>query len=59
MAMFLGSLEVFHNEILKFAPKRLHFHRDSMIARVQLAILDHNENVGRAKALTKEGNSFN
>ena len=26
-----------------------------MIARVRLAILDHNENTGRAKAFSKEG----
>ena len=46
---------MFHNLILKFAPKRLHFVNDTMVARVRLAILDHNENTGPAKAFSKEG----
>ena len=28
-----GSLEVFHNLILKFAPKRIHFDKEEMVAR--------------------------
>ena len=46
---------MFHNLILKFAPKRLHFVNDTMVASVRLAMLDHNENTGRAKAFSKEG----
>ena len=53
---FLGNLEVFHSFMLKFAPKRIHFEKDTMVARTQLAAVDHNENTGRAKAVTREGN---
>ena len=52
----VGSLEVYHNSYLKFAPKRLHFRYASMRARMQLAILDHNENVNRLQAVTSDGN---
>lgn len=41
--------------ILKYAQKRLHFKYDGMRARTQLAIMDHNANVGREKAKTAEG----
>lgn len=51
---FAGSLEVFHNVTLKYAPKRLHFAYDSMRARTELAIIDHNMNIGR-KQKTLEG----
>lgn len=44
--------------MLKYVPKRLHFGYDSMRARTQLAIMDHNENVGRQQATTKEGNTM-
>ncbi|KAL7372307.1 hypothetical protein ABVT39_013647 [Epinephelus coioides] len=50
-----GSLEVYHSVVLKYAPKRIHFHYDSMRAWTQLAIMDPNENVGRPQATTKEG----
>ena len=56
MCFFSGNLEVFHNTILKFAPKRLHFEKKTMVVRTQLAALEHNKNTGRAKAVTKEGN---
>ncbi|XP_078141248.1 uncharacterized protein LOC144539595 [Centroberyx gerrardi] len=52
-----GSLEVYHSSMLKYAQKRLHFRYDSMRARTQLAIMDHNANVGRPQATTKEGES--
>ncbi|CAM4530108.1 unnamed protein product [Leuciscus chuanchicus] len=42
-----GSLEVYHQVMLKYAEKRLHFSYDSMRARTQLAVIDHNSNVGR------------
>lgn len=50
-----GSLEVYHSSMLKYTEKRLHFKYDTMRARTQLAILDHNASVGRAQATTKEG----
>lgn len=52
---FTGSLEVYHNIMLKYMPKRLHFGYDTMVARTQLAILDNNYNVGREQAETSEG----
>lgn len=51
-----GSLEVYHNVTLKYAPKRLHFGYDSMRARTELAIMDHNMNVGRELKKMQEGN---
>ncbi|XP_078029026.1 uncharacterized protein LOC144465065 [Epinephelus lanceolatus] len=50
-----GSLEVYHSSMLKYTEKRLHFKYDTMRARTQLAILDHNANVSRAQGTTKEG----
>ncbi|KAL2079298.1 hypothetical protein ACEWY4_025042 [Coilia grayii] len=39
-----GQLEVFHNSLLKYCPKRLHFPYPSIQARTMLAVMDHNEN---------------
>ncbi|XP_019640935.1 PREDICTED: uncharacterized protein LOC109482594 [Branchiostoma belcheri] len=50
-----GDLEVFHNMLLKYTPKRLHFWYMSMMGRMKLAVLDHNYNVDREQATTKEG----
>ncbi|KAJ8359071.1 hypothetical protein SKAU_G00155960 [Synaphobranchus kaupii] len=50
-----GALEVYHSAMLKYAPKRLHFNYDTMRARTQLTILDHNSNVGRPQAVTEAG----
>ncbi|XP_077990951.1 uncharacterized protein LOC144445284 [Glandiceps talaboti] len=50
-----GNLEVFHGMLLKYCPKRDHFSYEGMRARLQLAVLDHNENVGREQATTKDG----
>ncbi|XP_016331534.1 uncharacterized protein LOC107680243 [Sinocyclocheilus anshuiensis] len=57
MALFkhTGQLEVFHSVLLKYCSKNLHFHYASMVARTQLAILDHNENVGLQQATTTTG----
>ncbi|KAJ8050065.1 hypothetical protein HOLleu_03116 [Holothuria leucospilota] len=52
--MHTGALEVFHNVVLKYAPKRLEFNFAQMDARLKLAALDHNLNVGRAKAVVKK-----
>lgn len=40
-------LESFHNILLKYMPKRLNFWKKSTRMRMQLAIMDHNFNVGR------------
>ncbi|XP_076156980.1 uncharacterized protein LOC143140023 isoform X2 [Alosa pseudoharengus] len=59
MALFkhTGQLEVFHNSLLKYCPKRLHFAYPSMQARTMLAVMDHNENHNqpRQQATTETG----
>ena len=50
-----GSLEVYHSLITKYCPKRLHFKLASMIARSELAALDHNNGLSRGQACTKDG----
>ncbi|XP_063909811.1 uncharacterized protein LOC135127297 [Zophobas morio] len=42
-----GALESYHNERLKYLPKRSHFSYDGMVLRGMLAILDHNFNVSK------------
>ena len=44
-----------HSVLLKWCPKRLHFHFSTMQARSQLACLSNNSNVGRQQSKTKEG----
>jgi len=51
-----GQLEVYHSMLLKYAPKREHFHFEGMQARLQLAALDHNHNVDRDLAKDKDDN---
>ena len=48
-----GNIEVFHNLMLKYCPKRLKFSYEGMYARTQLAVMDHNSNLSRKQALTK------
>ena len=50
-----GSLEVYHSLMLKYCPKRQHFSYRGMMARTQLAVLDHNNHLGRTQASTKDG----
>ena len=50
-----GSLENFHSVMLKWCPKRIHFTYEGMRARVQLASLCYNENVGHKQATTDKG----
>jgi hypothetical protein len=50
-----GELEVFHSLMLKYLPKRKHFSYRSMLARTQLAALDHNHNFNRVQAVVKSG----
>ena len=38
-----GALEVFHSLLLKYCPKRQHFSYIGMQARIEFAILDHNQ----------------
>ena len=39
--------------MLKYCPKRLKFSYEGMYARTQLAVMDHNSNLSRKQALTK------
>lgn len=48
-----GALEVFHNSLLKYCPKRQEFAYPHMQARMHLAVLDHNMNVNRKQAVVK------
>ena len=50
-----GALEVFHSLMLKYLPKRKHFTYSGVLARTQLAALDHNHNCSRAQAVVKSG----
>ncbi|ESO88711.1 hypothetical protein LOTGIDRAFT_165496 [Lottia gigantea] len=50
-----GDLEVYHSMMLKYCPKRQHFSYDGMVARTQLAALDHNYNTGRKQATSSRG----
>ncbi|XP_044134814.1 uncharacterized protein LOC122927225 [Bufo gargarizans] len=46
-----GPLEAFHSLVLKYRTKRIHFGIDGMEARTKLAILAHNNNIGRDQAV--------
>lgn len=48
-----GRLEVLHSMMLAYVPKRIDFDPPSYEGRIQLAFLDHNENVGRPVKLSK------
>ena len=50
-----GPLEVYHSVQLKYLPKRQHFSYKGMVARTQLAALDHNANTGRQQARVSQG----
>ena len=51
-----GQLEVFHSMMLKYVPKRQHFSYQGMVARTQLAALDHNYNLNRSQAVISNEN---
>ena len=53
-----GSLESYHAMLLKYVPKRQHYSHAGMNARLQLAALDHNHNVGRLVAVKKDGSEI-
>lgn len=42
-----GSLEVLHSLMLTYATKRIDFNPPSYCGRIQLAVMDHNENARR------------
>ena len=50
-----GELEQYHSLLLKYSPKREHFSYNGMVARTQLAVLDHNHNVNRRQAVVHKG----
>ena len=50
-----GDLEIYHSMMLKYCPKRQHFSYKGMIARTQLAALDHNHNTGRKQSVANTG----
>ena len=50
-----GQLESYHSPMTKYVPKREHFSYNGMVARTQLAILDHNANTTRSQAEVKKG----
>ncbi|XP_069809382.1 ADP-ribosylation factor-like protein 16 isoform X2 [Dendropsophus ebraccatus] len=52
------EIEIYHNMCLKYRPKRINFLLDSMVARTQLAAIDHNRNVGRISATVKKQFSY-
>ena len=45
-----GQLENFNNLLTQYAPKRIAFSYEGMVARAKLAALDHNHNAGRKQA---------
>ncbi|XP_056406023.1 uncharacterized protein LOC130297504 [Hyla sarda] len=53
-----GELEIYHSLGLKYRPKRIHYFIDSMIARTELAALDHNRNVGRIQATVRKATAI-
>ena len=50
-----GSLEVFHSVQTNYVPKRQHFSYEGMVARTELAALNHNANTGREQARSSKG----
>ena len=50
-----GELESYHALMTKYVPKREHFCYNGMVARTQLAVLDHNANVNRSQGRGHEG----
>ena len=50
-----GQLESYHFLMTKYVPEREHFSYNGMVARTQLAILDHNANTTKSQAEVKKG----
>ena len=53
-----GNREVYHTMMLKYCPKRQQFSHEGMVARTQLAAVDHNHNCSRKQAVLKRGSSL-
>ena len=53
-----SMVESFNSLIIVYAPKRKHFGARGMKARVGMAVLDWNENVGRLSHVTKNGRRY-
>ena len=51
-----GQLEVFHCMMLKYVPKRENLSYQGMVARTQLAALDHNYNLNRSQPVISNEN---
>lgn len=49
-----GEFEVFHNTARKYHSKHEHYCINEMVARTQLAALDHNHNISRVQAVVAE-----
>lgn len=49
--MHTGMLESFHSLLLGYSTKRTAYQNEGYLARVQLAVLDHNALTGRENAL--------
>ncbi|XP_073467392.1 uncharacterized protein [Aquarana catesbeiana] len=54
-----GNLEVFHSMAQKYRSKRHHFQIDGMVARTQLAAMDHNHNAQRLQAIINNPTAVN
>ena len=53
-----GCLEVFHGSMpKKYVNKSQHYSYNGMVSRMQLAVIDHNCNVGRGVATTTSGDA--
>jgi hypothetical protein len=50
-----GNLEVYHNLLLKYVPKRQEFDGDQMDARTTLAVIDHNLSQSRGQKIDVQG----
>lgn len=53
--MHTFQLESFHNEMLAYVPKRVHFGYEAMKARTFLSAIDHNHHVNRQQKVGKSG----
>ena len=51
-----GHIEVYHNVMGKYCPKRLSFSYKGMHIRTQLAVMSHNDGINRKQAVTKKSN---
>ncbi|CAG0904967.1 unnamed protein product, partial [Cyprideis torosa] len=55
---FTSYLESFHSLLLKYCDERHHYQYGGIISRLQLAFMDHNENIGRQQKKTNEVEHF-